>query len=473
MENTKLTRDTHSHAIIIGGSLSGLLAARVLTEHFSRVTVVERDTFPDGPHARKGLPQARHIHVLLMQGRQILEELFPGFDADLAAQGAPLFDWRADCRTHTFGSWKLRYRSGITSRMCTRDAIDWLVRKWLLSNPKVSFLQECDVIGLLADPGKRRVTGVCVRDRSGTRGEVGVELYADLVVDASGRSSRAPQWLESLGYKPPQETTVNSYFGYATRFYRPPAEFKRDWQGILMSANPPEGNGGGAICPLEDGRWIVTLGGAVRNYPPTDEEGFLQFARSLPSPIIYDAIRRAEPLTPIYGYRRTENRLRHYERLEKMPESFLVLGDAVCAFNPVYGQGMTAGALAAKTLDGCLREHNTGNDLTGLGRKFQKRLAKVNATPWAMSTGEDFRYPETEGDRPGRLTRLLQLYIDRMLVAAGANVAVDKAFLEVAHLLKSPAALFHPRVVLGVLRGGQKQRRRKPVHRRQGVEVRG
>jgi 2-polyprenyl-6-methoxyphenol hydroxylase-like FAD-dependent oxidoreductase len=319
----------------------------------------------------------------------------------------------------------------------------------------VRFLDGCTVTGLLTDPDRTTVTGVRIRRRQpdGASSE-DESLMADLVVDASGRNSRTPEWLQALGYTPPEETSINAFLGYASRWYQRPPGFQADWKVLILFAQAPHIPSGGMIYPVEGERWIVTLAGTARNYPPTDEAGFLEFARHLAIPDIYDAIKDARPLTPIYGYQRTENHLRHYERLSRWPEHFGVLGDAVCAFNPVYGQGMTVSALGALVLDRCLRrqrQHHSDGNQQGLGQQFQRQLAEVNATPWLMATGEDFRWPTTEGGRPDRMTRFMHRYLDQVVRATGTSTAVSLTFWEVTHLLKPPGALFHPRVLVRVL----------------------
>ena len=438
--------------------MAGLLAGRVLADHFDRVTIVDRDRFPEAPVPRKGVPQAHHLHVLLMRGQLIFEQLFPGLRAELLAAGAPHLDSAADLAWLTPAGWGVRFTSGLGGYSCSRDLLEWSVHRRVAAQTRVRFLEDREVVGLLSDAGRRGVAGARVRSPNGPDGGAGrdEEVGADLVVDASGRGSKAPKWLAALGYPPPQETVVNAFLGYASRIYQRPDDFRAGWKALYVQSAPPAATRGGAIFPLEGQRWMVSLGGAGRDYPPTDEPGFLDFARSLPTPVLCDAIREARPLTPIYGYRGTENRLRHYERLPSWPERLVALGDSVCAFNPVYGQGMSIAAAGASALDRHLRARRRHDgDLTGLARRFQRGLARINAAPWLMATGEDFRVPATVGGAPGRATRFMHRYMDRVLLVATEDRSVRRVLLEVFHLLKPPSALFQPRVVVQVLRRGR------------------
>jgi 2-polyprenyl-6-methoxyphenol hydroxylase-like FAD-dependent oxidoreductase len=219
---------------------------------------------------------------------------------------------------------------------------------------------------------------------------------------------------------------------------------KLDWLGFYVHSAPPGRTRAGVIFPIEGDRWLVTVGGGGRDYLPTDEAGFLAFARSLPAPAFADAVSAAEPLSPVVGHSNTENRLRHYERLARRPERLLVTGDAVCAFIPVYGQGMTTAALGAEVLDRCLNDGHPGDDLTGLAGRFQRALARSNTVPWLLSTSEDYRLLTTEGPPPGRTTRLLHGYFDRVLALGVEGTSVRKTMLEVVHLVRPPATLFRP-----------------------------
>jgi 2-polyprenyl-6-methoxyphenol hydroxylase-like FAD-dependent oxidoreductase len=443
---------TGGHAVVLGGSLAGLLAARVLAHHFDRVTVVERDAYPSDTAVRKGVPQASHVHALMRRGQQVIEELFPGLLGELLADGAHLVDVPGEVAWLTPAGWGARFPSDLHIIGFTRPLLDLHVRRRLAYDPRVRILEETETLRLLPGGGDGGVGGVRCRPRRA--GSAEEELRADLVVDATGRGSRAPRWLEELGSEAPEETVVNGFLGYASRLYRVPAGFASDWKGAYVQLAPPERTRGGIMLPVEGGRWLVTLLGGGRHYPPADEEGFLEFARSLPSPIIYDAIKGAEPLTPIRSHRATENRRRHYERLRRQPANFLVTGDAACAFNPVYGQGMTAAALGALALDETLREQRrryADGETDGLARRFQRRLAKANAAPWLLATGEDFRYREVEGSTPTLLTRLTHRYLDSVVCLATRDEVVRRVLLEIMHMLKTPPSLFHPRVSLRVL----------------------
>jgi 2-polyprenyl-6-methoxyphenol hydroxylase-like FAD-dependent oxidoreductase len=461
--------DRSGHALVIGGSMAGLLAARVLSERFGRVTIVERDHFAQGPEFRKGVPQSRHLHAFLMRGRLISERLFPGLEEELEEAGAALLDIATDGEWLTPAGFSPHFRSGLPLLMCSRDLLEWTVRKRVAALPQVDFLQKTDVTGLMPTPDGKAVASVKVRFRDGGEGTRSEELLrADLVVDASGRNSNASKWLEALGYAPPEETYINAHLGYASRTYERPERLDQDWKGIYVQAAPPEVTRGGVLTPLEGNRWMVTLYGLGGDYPPTDEEGFMDFARSLRTSMLYEAIKDAEPISDISGYRDTANRRRHYEKLARQPNNFLVTGDAACAFNPVYGQGMTTAALGAEALEECLRESYQGGNLTGLSKRFQKKLSKINAGPWLMATGEDFRVCGVEGGKAAFATRLTHRYMDRVIALSLHDIEVRRTFLEVFHMLKPPTTLFGPSIVAKVLRGVTRratEEKRTPGHK--------
>lgn len=435
-----------NHAVVIGASMAGLLAARVLLNHFDRVTVIERDSLPEQPENRQGVPQAHHIHVLLTKGYQILQEFFPDLTTELDAAGVPAVDWAADSIWYGIWGWMPRITSGLTGYLCSRSRLEWMVRQRLMVFDSLKFLDHCQVKHLLTDEAHSRVKGIQYQVKDDP---TLVELQADLVVDASGRNSHLPQWLAKLGYAPPTETTINSFLGYSTRWYKLPDSVQLDWKvGVVMS-NPPAHRRGGIMVAVENNQWALTVSGIAGDRPPLDEAGFMAFAKSLRSPVFYDLIKQATPISPIYGYRRTENCWRHYEKIE-MPEGIVALGDAVCAFNPVYGQGMTTAALSAQALDQCLQQQP---DRTAkLTPFFHKQLATLLETPWLLATSDDFRWETTEGGKPSPVTRLVHRYMDQVLKVATDDPQVFLVFIQVAHLMANPTILFQPSVLLQVLK---------------------
>jgi 2-polyprenyl-6-methoxyphenol hydroxylase-like FAD-dependent oxidoreductase len=451
--------DSGRHAVVVGGSIGGMLAARVLAEHFDRITLIERDHLPEGTENRPGVPQARHLHFFLKRGLMAVEELFPGVKPDLLAAGSHLLDQGKDFRILYRSGWSPKVACNLEICAFTRPLLESTIRRHLLQDPKISIVDGHEVAALMVDESGERVEGVRLRQRGGEHEET--TLHADFVVDVSGRGSKAPEWLQALGYPAPEETVVDAFWGYATRLYEPVEGFSADWKSLFLLNRPPYQPRAGIIQPVEGNRWIVTLAGVMHDYPPTDEDGFLKFAKSLSSPELYRAIETARPLSKIWGYRQTANRLRHYEKLSRMPRGFVTMGDAVCAFNPVYALGMTVTCLAVLELRDALRE--------GRGQvetlRFQKRLAKLVAGSWALTTGEDLRWPETQGGKITPKVKLMQWYFGQVMELLPKSEEVFRRFQEVNHMLKSPAALFHPAVLGPVLRqalNGQLGRRATP-----------
>ncbi len=439
-------------AIVIGGSIAGLLAARVLSSYFDHVTIIERDHLPTEAEPRAGIPQGYHAHALMARGRQIMEGLFPGLENDLVDHGTLQFDMAQDAQIRFKEGWAKRIFSDMTVFSMSRPLLEGRVRAWVLANPFITVRDGYDVLGFTAYGGL--VTGVRLRQR-GTQ-ETSF-LSADLVVDASGRASKTPEWLEAIGFPKPEETEIDAFVGYATRWYEIPADAARDWQAMWVQSVAPIMPRGGIILPVEGNRWQVTLFGIGKDYPPTDDDGFLAFAHSLATKRLYDAIKAAKPLTPVHGYRNTVNRMRHYDKLARFPERLIVIGDAYAHFNPTYAQGMTVAALSADALAQVLdRRHGA---LPGLGREFQKRAAKVLAPAWTMTTTEDLRWSTTVGGTHNLMTRIMHWYTGSVLALVSQDEEVFKAFLPVQHMLKPGTALFAPSIFRKVIAYTLKQRR--------------
>lgn len=436
-----------SHALVIGSSVAGMLAAWVLSKHFERVTIIERDQLPDIAEFRNGVPQARHIHVLLAKGYQVFAELFPGFEADFRDMGVANIEIGWNTAGRTAGGWTKRVHSGDFTSPVRRVTVDWYLHQRLKQCDNIDFRFQTDVQAYVLSQDGRRITGVEVSSRAQHLTET---ISAELVVDASGRSSKTAEYLAALGYPTPQQSVVNAYLGYATRWYKLPPGQRFDWQIMLIGpiANAEPLSGGGAEL-VEDGRLVVTLIGANKNYPPTDEAGFMAFMQSLPSLVLYESVKDLEPDSPIYGYRRTENIWNHYERLARVPEALLVIGDAYCCFNPVYGQGMTVAAMEAQKLDALLRQR-AGN-LSGLSQQWFAALAQIIRNPWLLATGEDLRYPGTDGERPGFPARLVQKYIDLVVKTLPFDSDIGIAMSRVIQMQAPPGSLFHPGIMFKVL----------------------
>ncbi|MBI1297661.1 2-polyprenyl-6-methoxyphenol hydroxylase-like oxidoreductase [bacterium] len=459
------------HAVVIGGSIAGLLAARVLMNHCAQVTVIERDLLPSSPEFRKGAPQGRHAHGLLARGHQILEAYFPGLTEDLRAHGAVLANMGADLALYLGGVPVSRFETDLVAVGCSRPLLEYVIQQRLRQSGRVRFLEGYDVTGICTDAAGKRATGVRMQRRGAVghakenakenaTGNASEIMDADLIVDASGRGSRLPEWLRTLGFTPPTETVVDANAGYATRIYRRPQDFAGGWQALYNIAEAPAQSRGCIVLPMEGDRWYVTLTGLNGDHPPTDEDGFLAFARSIPVPAFHAALAQAEPLTAPYGYRNAANRLRSYDKLPRYLEGVLAMGDSVYALNPLYGQGMTVAALGAETLDATLSVHlrrHAAAEMTGLARRFQRNLAKVIAAPWQLATGQDMRWPSAAaGQKTDPVTRLIQGYFDRVLATMVHSPEVAAAFARVQNMLASPATLFHPHIVWQILQAQPK-----------------
>ena len=430
------------HAVVLGGSVAGLLAARVLAESYPQVTVLDRDTLALGVAPRRGVPQGRHVHALLARGQLVLEELFPGLTDELADRGAPVGDMLGDARL-LFGGHRLaRAATGLRVVSASRPLLEDRIRARVRALATVRFAPPCDVAGLRASPDGRRVVGVRVLRRADA--SAGETIDADLVVDATGRGSRTPRWLASLGFEPPEEERVRVDVGYATRRYRLPADALRGDLAYVHGPTP-ERPRGGALARLEGDTAMLTLFGMLGDHPPRDAAGFDGFARSLHFPDLHEVIAGAEPLDEPVGFRFPANMRRRYERLRNFPDGLVVFGDAFCSLNPIYGQGVTVAALQALAL----REHLQPRSLPG-GRRVLRSLANVIDAPWELAVGADLSLPGVDGPRSTR-RRVANAYMSRLLAAAAHDPQLAQAFVRVTGLIDPPEALLRPSTMLRIL----------------------
>ena len=430
-------------AVVLGASMAGLLAARVLGDAYGQVTVIDRDKLPRPGSSRHGVPHGRHLHALLARGQQALEELFPGLTAELVAHGAPAGDVLADGRWYLNGHRLRQAPTGLVALCASRPFLEGHVRARVRALPNVTVLDRCDVAGLAATPDGGRVTGARVLPR--VDGGAEQLLGADLVVDATGRGSRTPLWLEALGYARPAKEQVRIGLGYATRTYRLPSDALGGELG-LVEAPTPQHPRAGALLMQEGDRWIVTLAGMLGDYPPTDPDGFLDFARSLRFPDIHEAIWDAEPLDDPVAFRFPASVRHRYERLDRFPDGLLVLGDAVCSFNPIYGQGMSVAAVEALAL----RRH-LERGVEPQPHRFFHDLARTVDVPWDIAVGGDLVFPGVQGRRTAK-ARLVNAYIARLHAAAANDASLAGAFLRVTGLVEPPQSLLRPGIAVRVLR---------------------
>ncbi|WP_051026841.1 FAD-dependent oxidoreductase [Nocardia higoensis] len=430
-------------AVVLGAGIAGLLAARVLSEHFAEVLLVERDPLDDeGP--RRGVPQGRHLHGLLDRGRTVLEQLYPGFTAELVELGAGTAEALVGTRWYLGGLRAAPTTTGLTSLMASRPALEAVLRRRTLATPGIRWYPGA-ARGLLGDADE--VSAVLLSGDSGVRPE-----SADLIVDATGRGSRAPEWLLALGACAPMEERLEVGLGYASTLI-PHIEGQLDGHRSVIISTGAGGRGGGAIR-VEGDCWHITLAGMLGDHPPTDPTGFAAFAATLAASDIHGLIVAAESTghwsgqeqRAIVAHKFRAPVRRRFDRLRSVPRGFVVLGDALCSFNPLYAQGMTVAAQQALVLRECLAA-GAGADLPA---RFYTAASAVVDVAWRLSAGSDLANPGVPGPRSLR-TRLTNAYVARAHRAAHVDPVVSRTFLRVANLVEPPTALLRPDLARRIL----------------------
>jgi len=428
-----------AQALVLGGSMAGLLAARTLSDFYDTVTVVERDELKEASDARRGVPQGRQTHGLLMRGAHALEELLPGILDELVADGARVFDGQDLSRLYFCMNGHLAVRTGASQRIRTYNATRPLLESHVLSRvraiPNVIFAANHDVVELTASPGGERITGARIVDR-GSREQS--DVSAAVVVDAMGRGSRTPVMLERLGYPHPTEECVTVDLVYRTQRLRMTPESLNE-QGVIVSPVPGRPTGI-AVAAAEQDTWMFTAFGMAGFEPPTAFSELCGFADELLPTHVVTALRGAERVGDTVSHRFPSSRWRRYDKA-RLPGGFVVVGDAFCSFNPIYAQGMTVAALHALAL----RERLSSGP-EGLARRFFRAAAKPTRLAWQMAAGGDLALPEVPGT-PALSTRLFNRYVDRVLAAAEHDVAAFDQFALVAWLVDSPFSLLRPSIV--------------------------
>ena len=405
-------------AVILGGGFAGMLAAEVLARHVDAVTIIESGWYPAGPGTRPGLPQAHHNHVLIADGARALETLLPGIGADLYARGAHRRGLTGETLILSSHGWFRRYETGAYVISCSRWLIDHAVRQRVLARRAVSVRARTRALGLTGDAS--RVTGVIVRPRGG-RAET---IQADIVIDATGRWSRAARWLAEIGGHEIEEVTIRSGAVYSTRLFQAPAGLAAGIPAVMIhprltGAHPDIG---ATLFPIEGGRWIVTLTGNHGAEPPSDERGFTDFALSLPSTIVAELMAAAAPAGGVLPYRATASTRRFFDRA-RLPDGFLAVGDAVVAVNPVYSHGMSVAALGALRLDIELTQRGAGPEVFP---GIQPAIAAAAERSWWLATGRTALAADGKPRAEAQLERRARIAMTRVML--GSRVLMAEFF---------------------------------------------
>jgi len=425
-------------AVVVGGSIAGLITARVLSDHFDEIVILERDVVEDRPVLHRSVPQGHHLHAVLHGGQEVLEALYPGFGEQLRGLGAnrvavgrDIVWYLPDGKAYTAtGSLRTPSDLGLYGHCGSRGLIEYLVRRRTTALANVRWEGPTAVRDLIHRGGRIR----------GVRGEDARTFEADLTVDATGRASRTPRWLEALGFAPPAETTIGLDTAYSTANFRVPDGFRGE-PIIFITGPAPTHTRRGYVITIEGGTLLVSLIGRFGDYPPADRDGYVGFARALHSDLALRIIEGAEQVTPIAHHRFHASVQRHYERLTSFPEGLLVIGDALCTFNPIYAQGMSAAARQASLLGEVLSEATTTPDgLTGLARAFFARAAQLNSTPWNLAAGFDFAFSQTRGERPQDLPQRAR-YFAALDALQSDDCELQRLVAEVFHLMRPLSVL--------------------------------
>ncbi|MFK0143193.1 FAD-dependent monooxygenase [Streptomyces murinus] len=436
--------------IVIGASAAGLLAAAALTE-YADITIVERDSLPNGPQLRRGVPQARHAHLVWSGGVRAFDELLPGIVDGIVDSGGRLVDIMADMVSRAPNEvWFRRFTTGRHQILvCSRSLLDSELRTRVLADRRITLRENTTVLDL--EGTASRVTGVRVKT-----GDEEHTLAADLVVDSSGRGSRAPQWLQALGLPMVTEREVNAGVAYASRLYRAPGTTAgTKFPLINVQANPAKAPGqGGVIVPIENDQWIVTLSGTRGGEPTGDPEQFVDFALNLGDPIIGELLKTAEAISGVATTRSTANHRRYYEKMNRWPDGLTVIGDAIASYNPVYGHGLTVAAQCALAIREVLR--TTTLNAPGTAQRLQKAASRPVAAAWDLAVGQDALYPGASGTPPTAVEKLLSRYVDRCVETGASNPRALNALLDVMSLSKPATRLFSPDMLVAMLLGPKK-----------------
>ena len=432
--------DRGGHAIVVGAGIAGLCAARILADAFAEVVVIDRDPLPDAPVARDGVPQARQIHILWEAGRATLEALFPGYSEELVAAGGVSIDGQRDFYMYSQGNYLAAGSKPFPLYAATRPLYEQLLRRRVSDRDDIHLRGSCSFVDYVADDAAASINGVVIRNQDGDL----EQFTAELVVDATGRLSRTPEWLSKHGYNPPATEEVHIDLAYSTTSIERPADDNR----MIGALAAPPRTRGGAVLPVEDDRWLVNLHGIHGDHPPASIEDATEFAASPPIPVVgellneYPVVSEECAFYPFASHRRYR-----YEDLDQFPNGLLVIGDAIASFNPIYGQGMSVAALEALRLQHIL----TTADHETLATRFFDRVTEIVDPAWMLATGADFGFPQTQGEKPPGAA-FFNWYLSRLFRKSHTDSVLTDAFTRVLSMQQHPTSLLRPAIMWRVLR---------------------
>ena len=431
-----------SRAIVVGASISGLLTGSVLKKYFDEVILIDKEELNAGPNPRKAVPQGNHTHAILTPTIKMLKKYLPEVMENLRAAGAQLADAGENWRFHVHGNYLSNGKAGQALIGSTRPFFEHHVRQTVADMPGLEILTATTFKSWLTTADGKGVSGIVVDDRQGER-----ELTADLFVDARGQASGICSELATLGYDRPPEEEVQVDLGYTSRLYRHD-QYKADWSLLTIYPSPPRSWSGGLIEKVENDKWIVTQFGYFGDHAPADEKGFMQHAQNLDVPLVAEFLEKGSPISDFETFGTRICRMRRFEKLASFPDRLLVVGDAVCSLNPIYGQGMTKAAKEADHLGDSLESHYASNNsIRGFSDSYRRSLPGVGAEwAWQLTSGADLSYPQAKGKRPFG-NDLMAWYIKRLFIASFRNYGARKRLFDVLMLEKSPATAFSPRMI--------------------------
>ncbi|TVY03996.1 FAD-dependent oxidoreductase [Paenibacillus cremeus] len=439
-----------SHAIVIGSGIAGLCTAQVLCRYFKEVTILERGAEP--PHAsepRKEVPQGYHLHALLKAGEQALEQLFPGITHAMVQDGSIRINGTKELKWFHHGEWKKRFEGDISVLLQSRPFLEGHIRLQVEKNSNVRILYTMKAVQPIHDASLNKIIGIQVLDGASPQSN---DLYSDLVIDASGFGSIFHQWFTRNGYKCPEEK-VNIDLCYASQIYQLDDTKRRNWSTLLVYPSAPMEKVGGSISRIEGNRHIVTLMSYDSDLSHSVQQNFINITKHLSQEDVYINLQGAKALSEIKVYKVPYIVRHRYEKVKNLPQGFLFIGDALCRFDPVFGQGMSAAALEVLELEDCLKQEwkETRGISTHLTKHFYKKVSKVIDPVWKMILIEDFRYGHVTGKKPIGLS-FLQWYTKRIFQRSSQNTDIYNAFIYVMNLLRPASTLFSPSILYKTFR---------------------